>query len=149
MSARDELFQLILGRTTTKAVERILAAGYRKPGVIEPEHMRIENGYLVAEVKGCTCAGGGPECNYAHENGCGLEPLADITEALERSGYSKPRTISTIEEVDALPKKAVVMTAFGDALTIYRSPRIPVEHYHFLVADGLTATVLHEGPEDA
>ena len=85
MSARDELFQLILGRTTTKAVERILAAGYRKP-----------------------------------------------------------RTISTIEEVDALPKKAVVMTAFGDALTIYRSPRIPVEHYHFLVADGLTATVLHE-----
>ncbi|GGH93856.1 hypothetical protein ACFFGR_09350 [Arthrobacter liuii] len=28
---RDELFQLILGRTTTKAVERILAAGYRKP----------------------------------------------------------------------------------------------------------------------
>jgi hypothetical protein len=31
MSARDELFQLILGRTTTKAVERILAAGYSKP----------------------------------------------------------------------------------------------------------------------
>lgn len=32
MSAEaDELFQLMLGRTTTKAVERILAAGYRKP----------------------------------------------------------------------------------------------------------------------
>lgn len=31
MSSRDDLFQLILGRTTTKAVERILAAGYRKP----------------------------------------------------------------------------------------------------------------------
>lgn len=31
MSAEhDELFQLMLGRTTTKAVERILAAGYRK-----------------------------------------------------------------------------------------------------------------------
>lgn len=28
---RDELFQLMLGRTTTKAVERILAAGYTKP----------------------------------------------------------------------------------------------------------------------
>lgn len=28
---RDELLQLMLGRTTTKAVERILAAGYRKP----------------------------------------------------------------------------------------------------------------------
>jgi len=34
MSASDELFQLMLGRTTTKAVERILAAGYRKPRVI-------------------------------------------------------------------------------------------------------------------
>ena len=32
MSAEaDELFQLMLGRTTTKAVEGILAAGYRKP----------------------------------------------------------------------------------------------------------------------
>ena len=31
---RDELFQLMLGRTTTKAVERILAAGYRKPRTI-------------------------------------------------------------------------------------------------------------------
>lgn len=31
MSEREELFGLILGRTTTKAVERILAAGYRKP----------------------------------------------------------------------------------------------------------------------
>jgi hypothetical protein len=30
MSGREELFQLMLGRTTTKAVERILAAGYRK-----------------------------------------------------------------------------------------------------------------------
>lgn len=34
MSDRDELFQLMLGRTTTKAVERILAAGYRKPRTI-------------------------------------------------------------------------------------------------------------------
>lgn len=31
---RDELFQLMLGRTTTKSVERILAAGYRKPRTI-------------------------------------------------------------------------------------------------------------------
>ena len=31
---QDELFQLMLGRTTTKAVERILAAGYRKPRTI-------------------------------------------------------------------------------------------------------------------
>lgn len=34
MSDHDELFQLMLGRTTTKAVERIIAAGYRKPRII-------------------------------------------------------------------------------------------------------------------
>ena len=34
MSASEELFQLMLGRTTTKAVERILAAGYRKPRTV-------------------------------------------------------------------------------------------------------------------
>ena len=34
MSEQDELFHLMLGRTTTKAVERILAAGYRKPRTI-------------------------------------------------------------------------------------------------------------------
>ena len=38
MSAEaDELFQLMLGRTTTKAVERILAAGYRKPQQVTTE----------------------------------------------------------------------------------------------------------------
>lgn len=43
MSAdHDELFQLMLGRTTTKAVERILAAGYRKPRTIE--HCYDDNG---------------------------------------------------------------------------------------------------------
>lgn len=74
-------------------------------------------------------------------------PSLRLANAILAAGYRKPRTISTLEEVDALPRKAVVMTAFGDALTIYRSPRIPVEHYHFIVTDGLTATVLHEGPE--
>lgn len=34
-AAHDELFQLMLGRTTTKAVERILAAGWVKPRTIE------------------------------------------------------------------------------------------------------------------
>ncbi|YCK81374.1 hypothetical protein M1D89_20240 [Arthrobacter sp. D3-18] len=33
-AAHDELFQLMLGRTTTKAVERILAAGWVKPRTI-------------------------------------------------------------------------------------------------------------------
>ena len=34
MNERDELFQLMIGRTTTKAVDRILAAGYRKPRTV-------------------------------------------------------------------------------------------------------------------
>jgi hypothetical protein len=34
MNASEELFHLMLGRTTTKAVQRILAAGYRRPRVV-------------------------------------------------------------------------------------------------------------------
>lgn len=37
MSAHEELFQLMLGRTTTKAVERILAAGFRRPRMVTTE----------------------------------------------------------------------------------------------------------------
>jgi hypothetical protein len=49
MSASDELFQLILGRTTTKAVERILAAGYSKPRTITTvdELDALPNGSVV------------------------------------------------------------------------------------------------------
>jgi hypothetical protein len=90
MSARDELFQLILGRTATKAVERILAAG-----------------------------------------------------------YSKPRTIATIEELDALPAGSVILDPIGlslhkNAFTGWCSSNgakeIPAD---MLAREALPATVLY------
>lgn len=68
--------------------------------------------------------------------------------AEEALAASRPRTITTTEEVDALPHKSVVLTPFGDAVTIYRSHRVPPENYHFLVAEGRTATVIHEPQEN-
>jgi hypothetical protein len=47
MSTHVELFQLILGRTTTKAVERIVAAGYRKPMHLSPGKYRNERGVTL------------------------------------------------------------------------------------------------------
>jgi hypothetical protein len=41
--------------------------------------MRIVNGWIVEEVNECTCAGGFAAVGYAHERGCGLEPVEPIT----------------------------------------------------------------------
>lgn len=68
--------------------DELAKAGYRKPEVISPEKLRIDGGYLELEVDHCTCGGYG-EPYYAHENGCGLEPLTDISAALAKAGYQK------------------------------------------------------------
>lgn len=54
---RDELFQLMLGRTTTKAVERILATGYRKPRTITTieELDALPLGSVVLDDYGVAC----------------------------------------------------------------------------------------------
>lgn len=68
-----------------------------------------------------------------------------LADSLVELGYSKPRKIHTPAEVDALPEGTVVMTRYGDGVTIYRNNvLIPAAHYHFLVEDGGHATVLHE-----
>ncbi len=85
---RRELFQLILGRTTTKAVERILAAGYRKL-----------------------------------------------------------RTITTVEELDALPDMTVVRSKAGTIANIVgdRAYVFGFEGSAPRVSLALPATILHEG----
>jgi hypothetical protein len=49
MSARDELFQLMIGRTTLKAVERIIGAGYVK--VSEAAIERAAKAAYVAQME--------------------------------------------------------------------------------------------------
>lgn len=77
----------------------------------------------------------------------GMGSFELLAHAVLAAGYRKPRMITTTEEVDALPHKSVVLTKFGDAVTIYRSRRIPAKCYHFLTADDRTATVIHEPQE--
>lgn len=155
MSDRDELADVIVtGIFDTSDAENlgladaILAAGYRKPPVIDRAKLRIDNGYLELEVDHCTCGGYG-EPHYAHENGCGLEPLYDISAALDKAGYWKPRTVTTVEELDALPAGSVLLDPIGislhkNAFTGWRASNgakdIPLE---ILAADGLPATVLY------
>lgn len=53
MSGHDELFQLILGRTTTKAVERIHTAGYRKLEPIWAETLTNDGEYEYTTSSDC------------------------------------------------------------------------------------------------
>jgi hypothetical protein len=40
--------------------------------------LSIDSGWLVDDLGRHTCAGGTPEAGYAHEPGCGLEPLMTV-----------------------------------------------------------------------
>lgn len=111
---RAELAGLIMGRTTTDAVERILAAGYRKPPTIDNNKLLIDDGLLLLDVGGCTCTPYGS----SHERHCGVEYLDDLTKPLERAGYSKPRQVTTPEALDALPDRTVVLTKAGSIVNI-------------------------------
>ncbi|AHB31657.1 hypothetical protein ArV2_gp46 [Arthrobacter phage vB_ArS-ArV2] len=53
MTDSEELFALICGRTTTKAVERILAAGYRRPRTIATvaELDALPDGVIIMDAR--------------------------------------------------------------------------------------------------
>lgn len=130
-----------------KVADAILAAGYRKPLTIENDKLVIDDGLLLLEVGGCTCSPYGS----SHEAGCGYEFLDDLTKPLERAGYRKPRTISTIAELDALPFESVIRD--GDECILERwgdleeSGWVTVMVTSFVPRDQITlpATVLYEG----
>lgn len=71
-----------------------------------------------------------------------------LADALIAAGWVKHRTITTTDEVDALPDGSIIRTCFGHAVTIYRAHRIlTAEGFHHVVQHG-PATVLYE-PEQA
>lgn len=55
----------------------------RAAGVIRafglPTDLVIYNGWLAALSRGCSCAGGTIESSYHHENGCGLDPIIELS----------------------------------------------------------------------
>ena len=72
-------------------------------------------------------------------------------EAILAAGYRKPRTVTTVEELDALPLGSVILDQVG--LSLHRNAftgwcssngakEIPMD---MLMQEALPATVLHEG----
>lgn len=115
MSARDELartLEQIDAPTYEALAANLLAAGYRKPPTIDNDKLLIQDGLLLLDVGGCTCEPYGG----SHEPHCGVEYLDDLTKPLERAGYSKPRTVTTVEELDALPVGSVILDPIGLSL---------------------------------
>lgn len=66
-----------------------LLAKHPVPDAPAENDLVIRDGILSVDLRECTCAASGwdaPE-GCAHEHHCGLEPLIDISLALERGGY--------------------------------------------------------------
>jgi hypothetical protein len=49
------------------------------------ERFEIVNGWLVENVNHHTCGAGTAESGYAHEPGCGQEPIAKVEQLLNRA----------------------------------------------------------------
>jgi hypothetical protein len=69
-------------------------------------------------------------------------------DAILAAGYSKPRTISTREELDALPSGSVVVTADGEPNILHDNgwvlPNGPAGYTSWAIAQGLPAVVVYE-----
>lgn len=82
-------------------------------------------------------------------------PKYDTADAILAAGYRKPRTITTAEELDALPDGTVVMDGQGEvARKLVYGWRVLVSEAGFdawlsdpLEETYLPATVLHEGAQ--
>lgn len=48
------------------------------------------------------------------ETECSCEQDMDVTDAILAAGYRKPRTITTVEELDMLPDNSVIEDGAGD-----------------------------------
>lgn len=63
------------------------------------ERYSIVNGYLVETANGCTCHGGGP---YGHEPGCGMEPVALLSDLLDIHAVRYQPLAALAGEVEAI-----------------------------------------------
>jgi len=105
---------------------------------------------LLLEVGECTCTPYGS----SHEAFCGYDYVDDLTGPLERAGYRKPRMVTTVEELDALPFGSVVLDRSGLSLhknefTGWRASNGAKDiSPEMLAQEAFPATVLHN-PEVA
>ena len=70
----------------------------------------------------------------------------DLADALLDLGYRKPRTVTTEQELEALPVGSIVRTPAGDALVRYvRGFLFGGDYTNIRPEADLPATVIHEG----
>ena len=112
---RAELSHMTEARDNARAeVERLTA----KLNAIEADDdkLSIMFGWLVYDVGECTCGGYGPESGYAHEPGCGFEPVLRLD---EREGWpgEKPQgdRDALTDERDSLSWQVEALRAERDA----------------------------------
>jgi hypothetical protein len=73
----------------TKSQLVALLKKHPAPELPGEDDLVIRDGILSVDLRECTCAASGwntPE-GCGHEHHCGLEPILDISKALERAGY--------------------------------------------------------------
>lgn len=73
----------------TKSQLVSLLTEHPAPELPDENDLIIRDGILSVDLRECTCAASdfnAPE-GCSHEHHCGLEPLLDISRALERDGY--------------------------------------------------------------
>lgn len=83
---RDEI--AAFGRVTIWRLQEMLEQ-HPEPALPDEKDLVIRDGILSVDLRECTCAASGwdaPE-GCSHEHHCGLEPILDISLALERGGY--------------------------------------------------------------
>jgi len=82
---------------------------------------------------------------------CPCEQDMDVADAVLAAGYRKPRTITTREEVEALPDGSVLLDSAGDVAHLrdgfwFSYETSPMTHHR--MAKYTPATVLHEPEAD-
>ncbi|QWY84252.1 hypothetical protein QEO77_gp51 [Arthrobacter phage Zaheer] len=74
--------------------------------------------------------------------------MTETADAVIAAGYRKPRTITTREELDALPSGSVVVLADGEPNVLHDNgwvlPNGPGGYTSWAVAQGLPAEVVYE-----
>ncbi|WP_223884080.1 hypothetical protein [Pseudarthrobacter sp. BIM B-2242] len=73
----------------TKAQLVTLLKRFPEPEIPTEQDLVIVNGILSVDLRECTCAASdfSAPLGCSHEKHCGLEPVMDISLALEKSGY--------------------------------------------------------------
>ena len=82
----------------------------------DPGRVAIASGWLVYDVGYHTCGGYGPESWYAHEPGCGAEPMCEVADIPDLLAAAAERD-AVAADADKWQRAALTLQRDRDALT--------------------------------